>query len=53
LLYARPERVGQVAELLRGEPRAKFIRVLKEVISRLEMEDVNLAKKLIEMGRSG
>jgi hypothetical protein len=53
LLYARPERVGQVAELLRGEPRAKFIRVLREVISRLETQDVDLAKKLIEIGRNG
>lgn len=53
LLYAHPTRVAQVAELLRGEPRAKFIRVLKEVVTRLETQDVDLAKKLIEMGRNG
>jgi hypothetical protein len=53
LLYAKPERVANVAELLRGEPRARFIRVLKEVIHRLEAQDVELAKKLLEIGKDG
>jgi hypothetical protein len=53
LLYANPVRVAQVAELLRGEPRAKFIRVIREVLTRLETQDVDLAKKIIEMGQNG
>lgn len=53
LLYANPIRVAQVAELLRGEPRERFIRVLEEVLRRLKEQDIGLAKKLIEMGKNG
>lgn len=53
LLYANPTRVAQVAELLRGEPRAKFIRMIDEVSRRLKEQDIELARKLIEMGKNG
>lgn len=53
LLYANPTRVAQVAELLRGEPRAKFIRVIDEVSRRLKEQDIELARKIIEMGKNG
>jgi hypothetical protein len=36
LLYANPTRVAMVAELLRGEPREKFIKVIDEVSRRLK-----------------
>jgi len=48
LLYASPIRVAQVAELLRGEPREKFIRVLDEVSRSLKEQDIGLAKKILE-----
>lgn len=48
LLYANPIRVAQVAELLRGEPRERFIRVLEEVLKRLKDQDIGLAKKILE-----
>jgi hypothetical protein len=53
LLYASPVRVAQVAELLRGEPRERFIRVLEEVLRRLKEQNIGLAKKLLEMGQHG
>jgi hypothetical protein len=53
LLYANPIRVAQVAELLRGEPREKFIRVLDEVSRRLKEQNIDLAKKILEMGKNG
>jgi hypothetical protein len=53
LLYANPTRVAMVAELLRGEPRARFIRVIDEVSRRLKEQDIELAKKIIEMGKNG
>jgi hypothetical protein len=52
LLYANPQRVAMVAGLLRGEPREKFIRVLDEVSERLKEQDIALAKKILEMGKS-
>lgn len=48
LLYASPIRVAQVAELLRGEPRERFIRVLDEVSRSLKEQDIGLAKKILE-----
>lgn len=53
LLYANPTRVAMVAELLRGEPRAKFIKVIDEVSRRLKEQDIELAKKILEMGKNG
>jgi hypothetical protein len=50
LLYASPIRVAQVAELLRGEPRERFIKVLEEVLKRLKEQDIELAKKILKMG---
>lgn len=52
LLYANPTRVAMVAELLRGEPREKFIKVLDEVSRRLKEQNVDLAKKILEMGNN-
>jgi len=51
LLYANPSRVAMVAELLRGEPREKFIKVIDEVSRRLKEQNVDLAKKILEMGK--
>jgi hypothetical protein len=51
LIYANPVRVAMVAELLRGEPREKFIRVLEETLRRLKEQDIQLAKKILEMGK--
>jgi len=53
LLYANPTRVAMVAELLRGEPRAKFIKVIDEVSRRLKDQDIALAKRILEMGKNG
>jgi len=54
LLYAHPKRVAQVAILLKGEPRERFINVLKQLIVLLtNAEDTELAKKLLEMAKSG
>lgn len=52
LLYANPVRVAMVAELLRGEPREKFIKVIDEVSRRLKEQNVDLAKKILEMGKN-
>jgi len=53
LLYAHPKRVAQVAILLRGEPRERFISVLKQLVILLNnAEDTELAKKLLEMAKS-
>jgi hypothetical protein len=49
LLYASPQRVAMVAELLRGKPRERFIKVLEEVTKRLKEQDIPLAKKILEM----
>jgi hypothetical protein len=53
MLYANPVRVAQVAELLRGEPRERFIRVLDEVSRRLKNQDLTVAKKILEMSKNG
>lgn len=45
LLYASPVRVAQVAELLRGNPRERFIRVVDEVLLRLKEQNIDLVKK--------
>jgi hypothetical protein len=52
LLYASPTRVAMVAELLRGESRERFIRVIDEVSRKLKEQDIELAKKIIEMGKN-
>jgi len=52
LLYAHPNRVADVAELLTGEQREKFIRVLLAIVEAMKInaKDVNpLAKKLFEL----
>jgi hypothetical protein len=51
-LYANPTRVAMVAELLRGEPRERFIKVIDEVSRRLKEQDIELAKKILEMGKN-
>lgn len=53
LTYASPQRVAMVAELLRGEPREKFIRMLEEVTRRLKEQKIDVAKKILEMSKSG
>ena len=53
LTYASPKRVAMVAELLRGEPREKFIMMLEEVTKRLKDQDITLAKKILEMSKNG
>lgn len=53
LLYANPTRVAQVAELLRGEPRERFIRVIEEVSRRLKEQNIDLAKKILRMTENG
>jgi hypothetical protein len=51
LIYASPQRVAMIAELLRGEPREKFIKVLEEITKRLKEQDLELAKKILEMSK--
>ena len=54
LLYAHPKRVAQVAMLLKGEPRERFIRVLRELIVALtNAEDTEIAKKILEVAGNG
>jgi len=53
LLYANPIRVAQVAILLRGDPRERFIRVVDEALKQLKGQNLDLAKKILEMGRNG
>jgi len=54
LLYANPERVVNVARLLKGEQLDKFIKVLSAVIQMLKTEkNVNpFAQKLLEMAKN-
>jgi len=52
LLYANPSRVSRVANCLKGEPRERFKRVLKEVIIAMDKSErlINpLALSILEM----
>ena len=52
LLYASPSRVARVANCLKGEPRERFKRVLKEVIIVMDKSEkliTPLALSLLEM----
>jgi hypothetical protein len=49
LLYANPQRIINVALLLTGKPRERFIKVLEELIYALKTKDEELAKKILEM----
>jgi len=51
LLYANPQRVAQVAMLLTGKPRERFIKVIEELIYILKTKDEELAKKILEMSK--
>lgn len=54
LLYAHPERVADVARLLKGEQRAKFVNVLKAIVDEMERTEKNispLANKLVDLAR--
>ena len=53
LVYVNPQRVAMVAELLRGEPRAKFISMLEEVTRRLKEQKIDVAKRILEMSKDG
>lgn len=53
LLYANPVRVAMVAELLRGEPRERFIKVLEVVLDKLKNQNLQPAKKILEMSKNG
>ena len=54
LLHANPERVVNVARLLKGEQLDKFIKVLSAVIQMLKTEkNINpFAQKLLEMAKN-
>ena len=52
LIYAKPERVAAVAELLEGKSRERFIKVLEAIVVALRKteKDINpLAQSLLEM----
>lgn len=54
LLTASPQRVASVACLLKGEQRAKFIEVMRAIISEMELTEKNispLANRLLELAR--
>lgn len=56
LFYAHPKRVAQVAELLKGEQKAKFTNVLIAVVGTLEKTERNIniiAKRIIELAKNG
>jgi hypothetical protein len=56
LLYAHPKRVAQVAELLEGKQREKFVTVLVAVEDAMEKTEklINpLAKRVVEMVQNG
>lgn len=56
LLYAHPKRVAQVAELLEGRQKEKFITVLVAVCDAMEKTEKNinpLAKRVVEMVKNG
>ena len=54
LIYAKPERVANVAELLEGKQLERFVKVLEAVIGTLKTEkDINpLALKILGMSRN-
>lgn len=56
LIYAHPKRVAQVAELLRGERKEKFVTILtavEDAMAKTEKYINPLAKELIEMSQNG
>lgn len=56
LLYAHPKRVAQVAELLKGKQREKFVTVLVAVGDAMEKTEKSinpLAKNIVEMVKNG
>lgn len=55
LLYAKPNRVADVAKCLRGEQKERFINVLKAVVDSLEKTENNispLAQRILEMTKN-
>jgi len=55
LLYARPERVAAVAELLEGNQRERFIRVLEAIIIAMKKTEKDISpavKKIMGMLRN-
>ena len=56
LLYAHPKRVAQVAELLRGKQKEKFVTILVAVGDAMEKTEKNinpLARNIVEMVTNG
>lgn len=54
LLYAKPERVANVAKCLKGEQKERFINVLKSIVVALGTSKTSaLAKEVLEMVKNG
>ena len=56
LIYAKPSRVDDVAQLLEGEYKQRFLKVLVAVVESLRKTEKNinpLANRLLEMVRDG
>ena len=56
LLYAKPERVGKVVKLLKGEYRIRFIKVMECMVDYMQKTENNispLANKVLQMVKDG
>ena len=50
LLYANPKRSATVALCLRSKPRERFIKALEHILVEMKAQDLELAKKILELG---